>query len=176
MNVKNIFLVLVFSFSSLTLLAAATQVTQQTENEKKFVEIDISGSAGNYNGKSYTEIHAGINLNFTDWLTWRNSVFKRTTSGSASELTGLDSSLRFFYDIDPIHFYAGPGYRFTSESDKNALVGEAGASINAGPISLGAGAKYLRYDKAQFDAVGTELKRDDLSYFISISGGAGWKF
>jgi hypothetical protein len=41
---------------------------------------------------------------------------------------------------------------------------------------LGAGAKYLRYDQAQYDSAGAEIKRDDLSYFIAVSGGFGLAF
>jgi len=146
------------------------------ERKKEFVEFDISGSAGNYNGQSYTELHAGINLNFTDNFTWRNSLFKRMTAGSAKEVNGLDSSLRLSHDIGIFSFYAGPGYRWTSDSNKNALLGETGANLSVGRVTLGAGAKYLRYDQAQYDAAGSEIKRDDLSYFITISGGAGVSF
>ena len=163
-----------FILFSTTAIAASANKT--VENEKKFVTVDVSGSVGNYNGQSYTEAHVGLNLNFTDWLTWRNSVFKRITSGSSTDTTGLDSSLLLSYNLDGISVYAGPGYRWTSDSNKNGLVGQAGAAIQLGKISLGAGAKYLRYDNAQFDSNGVEIKRDDISYYVSISGGSTWTF
>ncbi|MCC2677774.1 MAG: hypothetical protein K0R29_350 [Pseudobdellovibrio sp.] len=167
---------LLTGFFGINVLAASVGVSQSTGRSKEFVDFDISGSAGNYNGQSYTELHAGINLNFTDSITWRNSLFKRIPSGGAPETNGLDSSLRLSHDIGPLNIYAGPGYRFTSDSDKNALLGEAGANLNVGRLTLGAGAKFLRYDKAQYDSSGAELKRDDLSYFIAISGGFGMGF
>lgn len=149
-------------------------------NEKPFVEMDVSGSSGNYNGQTYTEMHLGVNLNFTDWLTWRNTGFKRFGSTAAQETTGLDSSLRLGvdkkFDAGAIKFFAGPGYRWSSPSTKNALFAEAGATIQLGALSLGAGAKYLRYDNAQFDSAGVETKRDDMNYFITIAGGAGLTF
>lgn len=177
MLVKNIVPVVLICFFGLNAVAigTASQATD-TERKKKFVEFDISGSAGNYNGRSYTEVHAGLNLNFTDWLTWRNSIFKRMSSGSTQEVTGLDSSIRFEQDFGDLRLFAGPGYRWTSDSNKNALLGEAGATVSAGKVSLGAGAKYLRYDQAQFDASGAEIKRDDFSYFVTISGGAALSF
>lgn len=157
--------------------AAPRSITaDDVERTKKFVEFDISGSAGNYNGQSYTELHAGVNLNFTDSLTWRNSLFKRIPANGGKETNGLDSSLRLSHDLGPLNIYAGPGYRFTSDSDKNALLGEAGANLNVGRLTLGAGAKYLRYDKAQYDASGAEINRDDVSYFVAISGGFGATF
>jgi hypothetical protein len=153
----------------------AVRAEETSANEKKFVTFDISGSAGNYNGHSYTELTAGLNLNFTDWLTWRNALFKRMTEGS-SDTTGLDSSVRLYKDLDFVTVYAGPGYRWASDSSKNALLGEAGANVHVGRVTLGAGAKYLRYDQAQYDSAGAEIKRDDLSYFIAVSGGFGLAF
>ncbi len=166
-------------FTSLTavfFLALNTFAATETERSKKFIDFDISGSAGNYNGQSYTELHAGVNLNFTDSFTWRNSLFKRIPSGGAPEINGLDSSLRLSHDLGPLTVYAGPGYRWTSDSNRNALLGEAGANLNVGRVTLGAGAKYLRYDQAQYDSTGAEIKRDDVSYFIAISGGFGATF
>jgi hypothetical protein len=173
---KNIFSAALISFLAVSAVASGTAHASETaEPKKKFVQFDISGSAGNYNGHSYTELNAGLNLNFTDWLTWRNAVFKRMTAG-LDDTTGLDSSIRLYKDLDGITVYAGPGYRWASDSTKNALLGEAGANLNVGRITLGAGAKYLRYDQAQFDSSGAEIKRDDLSYFIAVSGGLGLIF
>jgi hypothetical protein len=151
-----------------------------SKKESPFFDIDVSGSSGNYNGKSYTELHLGVNLNFTDWLTWRNSAFKKFGSSGAQDATGLDSSLRFVlnnkFEGGGLKFFGGPGYRFSAPSNQNSLFAEIGAGLNLGPLNVGAGAKYLRYDKAQFDSNGLETKRDDLNYFFTISGGKNLSF
>ncbi|MEQ1722864.1 MAG: hypothetical protein ABL930_06780 [Pseudobdellovibrio sp.] len=163
-------------------MLAFAQTTKNTNSprETPLFDLDISGSSGNYNGSTYSELHMGLNLNFTDWLIWRNAAFKRFSSNSTQDLTGLDSSLRFTlnnkFDGGGLKFFAGPGYRWADKSDKNAIFGEAGASISLGRFSLGGGAKYLRYDKTQLDSSGLETKRDDLNYFITIAGGAGLSF
>ena len=175
---KNILFSLIFSgLISFPFLAHALQTHEEVENKKPFVTFDVSGSGGNYNGKTYTELHVGANLNFTDWLTWRNSAFKRITSGSTAETTGLDSSLLLNYQASIFNFYAGPGYRFSQDSDQNALFGQAGANIHISLLTVGAGLQYIRYDKAQYDPVtANETKRDDVSYFLTFSGGTGWAF
>lgn len=165
-------------FSQISLAQLASSAA--AESDKPFVEMDVSGSSGNYNGQTYTEMHLGINLNFTDWLTWRNTGFKRFGTTAAQETTGIDSSLRLGvdkkFDLGAIKLFAGPGYRWSSPSTKNALFAEAGAAIQLGGLTLGAGAKYLRYDSAQFDSAGRETKRDDMNYFITVAGGAGLSF
>jgi hypothetical protein len=177
---KQIILTLLIIFI-FPILALAQQIKNTTApRETPLFDLDISGSSGNYNGTTYTELHLGLNLNFTDWLTWRNAAFKRFSSNSAQDLTGLDSSLRFTlnnkFDGGALKFFAGPGYRWADKSDKNAIFGEAGAGISLGRFALGAGVKYLRYDKTQLDSSGLETKRDDLNYFITIAGGAGLSF
>ncbi|MGZ3691483.1 MAG: hypothetical protein ACXVAX_08265 [Pseudobdellovibrio sp.] len=174
---KNIFFKIIFACLFLPVSVFAIQTHETVENHKPFVSFDVSGSGGNYNGKSYTELHLGMNLNFTDWLTWRNSAFKRVTSGSTADTTGLDSSLLLNYSVSPVNFYAGPGYRFASDSDQNALFAQAGASIKVSVLTVGAGLQYIRYDKTQIDPVaGTQTKQDDTSYFLTFSGGTGWAF
>lgn len=174
---KSILILSTLLFSSVIWAQAAVNTAT---DEKPFVEMDVSGSSGNYNGQTYTEMHLGVNLNFTEWLTWRNTGFKRFGSTAAQETTGLDSSLRLGidkkFDAGAIKFFAGPGYRWASPSTKNALFAEAGATIQLGAVSFGAGAKYLRYDNAQFDSAGLETKRDDMNYFITVAGGAGLTF
>jgi hypothetical protein len=171
-------MIIIFIFPILALAGPAKNTN--IAKEKPLFDLDISGSSGNYNGSTYSELHLGLNLNYTDWLTWRNSAFKRFSSKSAQDLTGLDSSLRFTlnnkFDGGGLKFFAGPGYRWADKSEKNAVFGEAGASISLGRFSLGAGAKYLRYDKVQLDSSGLETKRDDLNYFMTIAGGAGLSF
>lgn len=151
-----------------------------TRESAPLFDLDISGSSGNYNGSTYTEIHLGLNSNFTDWLIWRNTAFKRFSSVSAQNLSGLDSSFRLIlnnqFDGGGIKLFAGPGYRWADNSNKNALFGEAGVGLQFGRLGIGAGAKYLRYDKSQLDLAGVETKRDDLNYFITVAGGAGLSF
>lgn len=179
MNRIILTLIVIFILPLLAIAQQPKNTNTSAPRETPLFDFDISGSSGNYNGKTYSEVHVGVNLNFTDWLTWRNAAFKRFSSGSP-DVTGLDSSLRFVldnkFDGGGLKFFGGPGYRFADPSDKNALFGELGASISLGRFSLGAGAKYLRYDKAQLDSTGTETKRDDLNYFITVAGGAGFSF
>lgn len=174
MQKKNLIIILLACLISYS--AFGVESALQAENQKPFVDFDIAGSAGTYNGNAYTEIHMGLNLNFTEWLTWRNAIFKRMTSGSSSEETGLDSSLRFVYETTGINFYAGPGYRWAQNSDKNALMAEAGLNIKLAALVLGGGVKYLKYDKAQYSSAGTQIKQEDFNYFITFSGGTGWTF
>lgn len=171
---SGLVLVLGFIFSS----AAFAQ--KAATKEKPFVDVDIGGSAGTYNGSSYSELNLGVNLNFTEWLTWRNAAFKRFSSSSNKEITGLDSTMRLIstnhFDGGSFRLFVGAGYRFADPSEKNALVGEAGLGINVGGFGLGGGAKYLKYDKTQLDSNGVETKKDDLNYFVTVSGGAGFSF
>lgn len=169
---KNIIGLLILLFG-INALALDTKI-----KETPLFDFDVSGSSGNYNGQTYSEIHVGVNLNFTDWLIWRNAAFKRFGT-TANEITGLDSSVRFIYntpfDNGGFKVFAGPGYRWAQPSDKNALMGEAGASLQIGRFVIGVGSKYLKYDKVQLDpASGLETKRDDVSYFITVSGGGGF--
>lgn len=151
-----------------------------SKKESPFFDLDISGSTGSYNGQSYSEIHLGLNMNFTDWLTWRNAAFKRFGSAAGQDVTGLDSGLRLTvhapFDNGGIKFFAGPGYRWADPSQNNAAFGEAGLNVQLGRFSVGGGAKYLRYDRPRTDSAGNALKRDDISYFITLSGGAGLTF
>lgn len=179
-NKNSTVLFLSFILIQSSVFAAGRFSSPSSNSKKPFFDFDISGSSGNYNGSTYSEVNLGLNLNFTDWLTWRNAAFKRFSSGTNPESTGLDSSLRFVldtpFDGGGFRVFAGPGYRWSSPSTKNALLGEAGASIQLGRFSLGAGAKYLRYDQAQYDSNGIEIKKDDVSYFVTIAGGAGLSF
>ena len=171
---KNL-IVFVFLLASFESVFAAVK-----KEEPNLVDVDISGSAGNYNGQSYTELHLGVNLNFTDWLTWRNAAFKRFSQVADYDYSGIDSTLRFImntpFESGNFKVFAGPGYRWASNSDKNAILGEAGVGLQLGRLNLGLGAKYLQYDKVQLDPAGVETKRNDLSYFITVSGGAGISF
>lgn len=181
MSLKHILSVLLCGlFCSATVFAAPTTQVDGTR-KKPFFDFDISGSSGNYNGSTYSEINLGLNLNFTDWLTWRNAGFKRFSGNGAADSSGLDSSVRFIldthFDGGGVSFFAGPGYRWANPAKQNGIFGEGGATLHLGRFSLGAGAKYLRFDQAQYDSTtGAETKRDDISYFITIAGGAGLSF
>lgn len=159
---------------------AASKSANLNTREKPLVDVDIGGSAGTYNGRSFSEINLGVNLNFTDWLTWRNAAFKRFSSQGDKDISGLDSTLRFIntsrFDSSAVRVFAGAGYRFADPSEKNALLGEAGLALTVGRFGIGGGAKYLKYDKLQIDLAGNETKRDDLIYFITLSGGTGFSF
>ena len=180
-----IFVVTILFFSNLTLAASArlpSTSTPANAKEKPLVDIDIGGSSGVYNTRSYTEANLGVNLNFTEWLTWRNAGFKRFNSGGDKDMQGVDSTLRLnvtskFENGAALRFFAGPGYRWADPSEKNAVVGEAGLGISVGRVGVTGGAKYLKYDKVQTDSkTGLETKREDINYFLTLSGGAGLSF
>lgn len=172
----KILLIILFFFQA-TLLPAQHLVVAK---EPPFFDFDISGSSGNYNGKTYTEIHLGINMNFAEWLVWRNAAFKRTSPGVETDLSGIDSSLRFILNTKVqeagIKIFAGPGYRWATPSEKNALFGEAGAGIQLGRFGASSGLRYLRYDRPQSNSIGETTKQEDLTYFITIAGGVGLSF
>lgn len=109
---KSIFVLSILLFSS---VVWAQSSKESAVDDKPFVEMDVSGSSGNYNGQTYSEMHLGGNLNFTDWLALRITGFKRFGTTAAQETTGLDSSLRLGvdkkFDAGAIKFFAGPSYR-----------------------------------------------------------------
>lgn len=156
------------------LLLVSLSLSTTFAKDTPLVTGDLGGSSGNNNGTTYQEVNLGINLNFTDWLTWRNSGFQR--SGSKMEVyTGLDSTMRLvlrtkFNQNGGAHFFLGPGYRWTSKEINNAIIGEAGLGVNFSGVGLSGGAKYLKYDKPRVDSDGNALKDEDVNYFINISG------
>lgn len=162
----------------LFLLSSVAIASTSLAKDTPLITGDIGGSSGTNNGVTYQEVHLGVNLNFTDWLTWRNSGFQR--SGSKIEtITGLDSTLRLvlrtkFNQSGGAHFFLGPGYRWTSKEINNAVVGEAGLGVNVKGFGLSGGAKYLKYDKARLDRDGNPLKSEDMTYFINVSGGTSF--
>lgn len=157
------------------LLAVVTALTcQVSAKDTPLITGDIGGSTGTNNGRTYQEAHLGVNINFTDWLTWRNSAFQRSGS-KIKEITGLDSTLRLMLrtkmgQSGSFYFFLGPGYRWTSEEVNNAAIGEAGLGISSGGFGLSAGAKYLKYDKDRQDEDGFTLDKDDVTYFVNLSG------
>ncbi|MFZ3230481.1 MAG: hypothetical protein WA160_09785 [Pseudobdellovibrio sp.] len=181
---KIVFISFLFAFSFSNLASAEVKTRKPnsvSKKEKPLVTIDVGGSSGIYNTRSYTEMTLGVNLNFTDWLTLRNAGFKRFSSAGDKDLTGLDSTLRFIatapFDGGAFRVFVGPGYRWADPSDKNAVVGEAGVGLSVGRVGISGGAKYLKYDKVQIDSrTGLETSREDIHYFITLSGGAGLSF
>lgn len=174
---KTLFLII---FTLPTLSFAVSRAVAAAK-ETPLVDIDIGGSSGVYNSRSFTEVNLGINLNFTDWLTWRNAAFKRFSSGGDRDLQGVDSTFRLTatkkFDGGSFRAFVGPGYRWADPSEKNAAVGEAGLGINIGRVGISGGAKYLKYDKIQIDSrTGLETSREDIVYFLTISGAAGLSF
>ncbi len=172
-----------FLLGAAILFFVPTLFAQHLSVSKKdvpFFDFDISGSTGNYNGKTYTEVQLGLNLNFAEWLTWRNAAFQRFSSGTDKNLVGLDSSLRFSqdfpFDTGTLKFFAGPGYRWAERSDRNAFFGEVGTGFHLGRLAAEAGVRFMHYDKTQFDSSGLETKQEDISYFITVAGGAGLSF
>lgn len=168
-------------FSARRTISSGSNDPSKKSKEKPFVTIDIGASSGVYNSNSYTEANLGVNLNFTDWLTWRNAGFKRFSSAGDKDLTGVDSTFRFNitapFDGGAFRFFVGPGYRWVESSDKNAALAEAGLGLNVGRVGVSGGAKYLKYDKVQTNSrTGLETSREDLHYFLTFSGGAGMSF
>ena len=158
----------------LFLLSSIVVASTSYAKETPLITGDIGGSTGNNNGVTYQEVHLGVNLNFTDWLTWRNSGFQRT-GDKIETITGLDSTLRLVLrtklgQSGSFNFFLGPGYRWTSKEINNAVVGEAGIGANFGGFGLSGGAKYLKYDKPRVNSDGEPLKNEDVNYFINISG------
>ncbi len=166
--------------AAITSQAQSRKPASSSSREKPLVDIDLGGSAGTYNGRTYSEVNLGVNINFTQWLTWRNAGFKRFSSQGEKDITGLDSTLRLIntlkFDGGSFRVFAGAGYRFADPSEKNAALAEAGLGLNAGRFGISGGAKYLKYDKVQLDSAGAETKRDDIIYFVTLSGGAGLSF
>ena len=67
-------------FVGLLLVSSLTYAEKSVTRDKPLVDVDIGGSSGNYNGRAYTELNLGVNLNFTEWLTWRNSFLRSKTT------------------------------------------------------------------------------------------------
>lgn len=138
-----------------------------------FLSGDVGGSTGTNNGNTYQEIHLGIDMNFTDWLTLRNTGFKRTGS-NIKDVTGLDSTLRLILrgklDKGSAYLFAGSGYRWADESENNAVVSEAGLGLSMGGFGISGGAKYLKYTKDRYDKNNQLMKDYDLNYFLGLSG------
>lgn len=139
---------------------------------------DISGAVGSYDGDAYTQITLGLNWYVHEHMNWRNSVF--TQYGSNLNTTfGLDSAALFgteFYNSGRtagIEFFAGPGVRIANENS-NAVTGTAGLTLALGGLRVGGGATYLSYFETRHNKDGDALPKDEVQYFITLSGGGSF--
>ncbi len=120
----------------------------------------------------------GLNWFVTDWLNWRNSVFSQFGSNLKS-VYGLDSTALFnteFYNSSRtagVEFFAGPGVRLASEKS-SAVIGTAGLTFAFGGLRIGGGATYLSYFEDRDDKLGAVLPKDEVQYFITLSGGGSF--
>lgn len=135
---------------------------------------DLGASTGSYNGNNYTELNLGLNWIFSDLVTWRNSIFSRFGS-NMNTAGGLDTSARLTLSTMGdsglgVHFFAGPGYRF-SNSENSAVFGEAGLTIQVAGLSVGAGYKALYYGNPGKNADGTDKPKSDTNIFLILAGG-----
>lgn len=157
----------------LVMLGFSVGVLAQTG--RPVVSYDVSGGMGSYDGKSYTEIHLGLNWPVYDWLNWRNALFSRFGS-SIETVYGLDSSMllqKDFYTSGRglgIEFSAGPGVRIANENN-NAAFAQAGVTLALGGIRLGVSAQALHYFATRIDKENTTLPNDEVHYFITLAGG-----
>ncbi|MNK11942.1 hypothetical protein D3C87_299930 [compost metagenome] len=136
---------------------------------------DVSGGVGSYDGNSYSEIHLGLNWPVYDWLNWRNAIFTQFGS-SIKSVYGLDSSLLLqsdFYNQNRtagVEFFAGPGVRVATEKSNAAFV-QGGITFALAGLRLGVGAQALTYFADRTDKNDAALPKDEVHYFITISGG-----
>ena len=159
---------------SLTFLSLSSFAQSSSHN----MSYDLSGAVGSYNGHSYTQINFGLNWYVHEHLNWRNSVF--TQFGSELNTTyGLDSSALFgteFYNSGRtagIEFYAGPGVRLATENS-SAVTGTAGLTLALAGLRIGGGATYLNYFETRHDTNHEALPKDEVQYFITLSGGGSF--
>lgn len=135
---------------------------------------DVGAASGSYNGNNYSEINLGLNWYFSDAVAWRNSLFTRFGTGVDSA-TGVDSSLRYTYNTDAratlgLGFFAGGGYRLTKTQDAGPFA-EAGLTLRAGGLSVGAGIKEIFYPSPGTDSNGGKLPDHDSTVFLILAGG-----
>lgn len=169
-----ILLILVFSNAG---FAQKRNLGHTVASSKPFLTYDIGASSGSYNNSSYSELNLGLNMNFTENLTWRNAAFKRFSSQSTNE-AGLDSSIRYNVDLrnenrEGLTFFMGPGVRLATEK-KSAALAEAGLQLSFGGLRVGGGAKYLKYFDPGSDSANVSLPKDEVQYFITLAGGGSF--
>lgn len=163
---KNIFLKMTFLF----LIAGSVAQARVT--------YDLTGSSGTRDGSSFSEIHLGLNWYMSEWFNWRNSVFTQFGS-EIKTVNGLDSEALFNWDVYTsdrnlgVEFYAGPGVRLASEKS-NAAFGKAGVTFALAGLRLGGGVQALHYLEDRSDKSENVLNKDEVQYFITLSGGGSF--
>ena len=159
------------------LLLISIICTKAFAKETPLITADLGGSTGINNGNTYQEMNLGVNVNFTDWLTWRNSAFQKSGS-KIKTISGLDSSLRLVLGTrsneGSFQFFIGPGYRWSSSSENSTAFAEAGLGGQYKGLGLSGGAKYFKYTKDRFDIDDVKMNPEDVTYFISLSGSASF--
>ncbi len=142
---------------------------------KARVTYDLSGSSGTRDGSSFSEVHLGLNWYVDEWLNWRNSVFTQFGT-DIKTVNGLDSEALLNYDAYTqsralgIELFAGPGVRLASEKS-NAVFGKAGVTFAIGGLRIGGGAQALHYLEDRTDKNDNVLNKDEVQYFITLTGG-----
>jgi len=173
-NFLHLWVIGVMSFFLISSAEAQRKIKRSSESTKTFT-YDLGASVGSYNGNSYSEITLGLNAYLNDFLIWRNALFNRFGTGVDSA-SGLDTSMRFFYDSRPepggvgFTVFAGPGYRISSEKN-SAFFAEGGAVLKAAGLSIGGGVKSMIYANPGRDSQGVDLPKSDTVYFIILAGG-----
>lgn len=139
------------------------------DDDFKRWRLQIGLSSGSSGGRSYTEANLGVGYYFLRWLEFHNSLF--ASLDRVRNAYGLDSSLRGVLNTDlaglvHLHAFAGPGYRFASDSAYNAVFAEAGLITSVAGFSLGGGLRRFFYK------VKDAAAQDETQYFIILSGAA----
>lgn len=139
------------------------------------VTYDLSGSSGTRDGESFSEIHLGLNWFVQDHLNWRNSIFTQFGT-EIKTVYGLDSEALFNWQAYTqsrqlgIEFFAGPGLRFATEKS-NAVFGKAGVTFGIAGLRIGGGVQAFHYIDDRLDKNDNVLNKDEVQYFITLSGG-----
>lgn len=157
----------------LVFLFAAIAWAAPSSNSR--ISYDISGGSGTRDGETYSEIHLGLNWFVKDWLNWRNSLFTQFGT-EVKTVYGLDSAALFNWAAYTqsraagVEFYMGPGVRVASEKS-NAVFGKAGLTFALGGLRIGGGVQALHYLEDRTDKLDRTLGKDEVQYFITLSGG-----
>ncbi len=154
---------------SLILIGSMAQASDQPT-----LSYDLGVSTGSQGNRNYSEIQLGLNWNFFDSLTWRNSLFNRS-GVDIDSVSGLDSSVLFKFDSQPdeqgigFSIFAGPGIRI-SNTENTGVFGEAGAAVKAAGLSIGGGIKTIQYSSPGRDSTGRDLSKNDTVVFLILAG------
>jgi hypothetical protein len=131
------------------------------------LSLDVGASSGSVNGVSVSEMNVGVNAQFAEFFTWRNSGFARFQTGTEN-VYGLDTSLRAGIDVgdEAMSFsaFAGPGWRFVSKGTSAPIV-EGGLGFRTGGLHIGGGAKVI------MNSVAVSGASNETQYFITLAGG-----